>query len=164
MVGYLLRTLPVAIRARRHAGSTTVSRLARRVEPGQVDVNLHMNQAAYAQVMELGRVDWMFRSGAWARWRADGVKPIVVEQHITYRRELKPLAAYVVESRLVGVDGRLARFAHHLRVEDRVHALGQVKALMVGPGGVLDADAVAAACAGLIAEGPTVSDWRIVGP
>ena len=108
MLGYLVRTLPVALRARwRRSTGTTVSRLKRRVSLREIDLFLHMNQAAYAQVMELGRVDWAIVSGAYQTWRKMGITFIAAEQTITYRRELRTWATYEVDTRAVGIEGRL---------------------------------------------------------
>ena len=162
MLRYLVRTLPVVLRARLRSGGN-VSRLHRRVGLRDIDVNLHMNQAVYAQVTELGRVDWILGSGAWDRWRAQGISPVVAEQRIVYRRELKPLTPYTVETRAVAVEGRLLCFESHLRVGDRVHALCEVKLIFLGEGGVLDADRVEAICEGLLVPPLPVSDWRVTG-
>ena len=166
MLGYLSRTVPVIVRARVRARGEKISRLARRVWPHEVDLNRHMNQSVYAQVMELGRVDWILRSGAWDRWQAASVKPLVAEQHIVYRRELGPFARYTIDTRLVAVEGRLAVFSHLLLFGDgeigaRVAARGVVKFLFVGSGGVLPADAVPVLCEGLFAPEIQIADWRV---
>lgn len=161
MLGYLLRTVPVMLRAQVARDGQLVSRLRRRVWPHEVDINRHMNQAVYAQVMELGRVDWLLRSGAWRRWQEAGVKPVVAEQHIVYRRELTPLASYLLDTRAVSVDGRLLSYEHHLLLGERVAARGVVKLIFIGPQGVLAPDAVPALCEGLLTEPLPVSDWRV---
>jgi acyl-CoA thioesterase FadM len=161
MLTYLTRTLPLVVRAQLGRDGRTVSRIRSRVSPRQVDVNLHMNQAAYAEVLELGRLDLIVRSGAWDRWRAAGIKPVVAEQRIVYRRELKPLARFEVDTRAVAVDGRLLCFEGHLVVGDRVHARGDAKLIFLGPDGVLAPDRVAAACEGLLADRLPVEDWTV---
>ncbi|MEM9620971.1 MAG: hypothetical protein AAF993_04930 [Pseudomonadota bacterium] len=57
-----------------------MSRVHRRVRPSEVDFNLHMNQAVYAQVGELGRTDWMLRSRFWPHIRDQGAKPMMANQ------------------------------------------------------------------------------------
>ena len=164
MLGYLARTLPLLIRARSRRGETLASRLARRVRPSEIDLNLHMNPAAYAQVGEVSRTDWVIRSGAWDRWSEAGVRPVVAEQHIVYRRELKPLQRYELDSRAVGFDGRLLCVETHLVVGDRVHARMEVKLIFVGEGGVLSAEAARDACEGLVTEPLEVEGWRVIEP
>jgi acyl-CoA thioesterase FadM len=161
MLGYLMRTVPVLLRAQLGQDGRLVSRLQRRVWPHEIDLNRHMNQAVYAQIMELGRADWLLRSGAWERWRAQDLNPIVAEQTITYRRELGPLARYVIDTRAVGTEGRLVRFEHHLLLGERVAARGQVKLLFVGKQGVLPAEVVPALCEGLLCEPLPVVDWHV---
>ncbi len=163
MLGYLVRTLPPIVRAAAARERSLISTLHRRVSPREIDLNLHMNQARYAEVMEVGRGDCMMRSGAWRRWRGAGVNPVVAEQRLVYRRELKPLQRYTLDSRAVAVEGRMLRFVHHLLVGDRVHTRGEVTLLFVGPDGVVPAERVAELCADLVVAPLRIEDWRIVG-
>ncbi|TNE85080.1 MAG: acyl-CoA thioesterase [Deltaproteobacteria bacterium] len=161
MLAYLARTLPIVVHAQFRQDGSLISRIERRVLPHELDLNLHMNQARYAQVMELSRTDWVLRSGAWDAWRADGVKPVVASQKITYRRELKLGQRYTLESRCLGLDGRLLRFETHVLVGDRVHAMGEVSLIFIGPDGVLDADALSPLVEPYLAEPLEVVDWRV---
>ncbi|HHO53163.1 MAG TPA: acyl-CoA thioesterase [Deltaproteobacteria bacterium] len=162
MLGYLLRTVPVAVRARVRQDGRLISRLRRRVALQHVDLNLHMNQAAYAEVMELGRTDWLLRSGAWSRWRAAGSYPVVAEQRIIYRRELKPLEAYVLDTRAVALYGRFLVFDHYMLVGNQVHTHNQIKLIFVGSDKVVGADAVSVLCRGLVTEPLQIEDWRVI--
>jgi acyl-CoA thioesterase FadM len=161
--GYIARTLPVIVRASLHRDGSLVSRLRRRVRLSELDPNMHMNQAVFAMVTEYGRTDWVIRSRAWARWRGVGVKPVVAEQRIVYRRELRAWARYVIDTRATAVDGRLLCFQSLMLVGDRVHARSDVKLIFIGPRGVLSADELAPLCEGLLAPPVEVEDWRVVG-
>ncbi len=161
MLGYIARSLPVALRARVGRDGRKVSRITRRVRLSEVDLNGHMNQAAYAQVMELGRLDWVIRSGAWARWQRQKIGPVVAEQKIVYRREMKPLRRYAIDTRAVGLEGRLLAFESLMIVGDRVHAKADVKLIFVGPSGVLSPDDTRAICDGYVTEPLAVRDWRV---
>ncbi|MCB9570063.1 MAG: acyl-CoA thioesterase [Myxococcales bacterium] len=163
MLSYLVRTIPVIVRATRNRDGRLVSRLERRVRFGEIDPNLHMNQAVYARVAEYGRTDWVIRSQAWQRWRSEGIKPVVAEQHIVYRRELRAGTRYLVDTRATAVDGRLLRVESVLLVGDRVHARDDTKLIFIGRDGVLAADAVQACCAGLLSEPLAIEAWQVVG-
>lgn len=163
MFQYIPRILPAAIRAKLGADGRIISRLNRRVKIREIDLNRHMNQAVYAEVFELGRLDWVLRSRAWPRWRSQGVHPVVAEQRIVYRRELKPLQRYTTDTRAVHLDGRLLCFEQYLWVGDRVHALGECKLIFIGGAGVLSADEVAEQIDGLLSPGLCVDEWRVVG-
>lgn len=163
MLSYLARVVPAYLRARTLGADAHVSRLNKRVWPAQIDINVHMNQAVYPQVMESGRIDLVVRSGALSAWRAMGANVVLAHQHITYRRELRLGAKYVLDTRLVGVDGRLLLLDAHFLVGDRVHAVGRVGLLSVGPDGVLSAEAVAKLATPYLVEPLQVEDWRLVG-
>ena len=140
-----------------------MSVIRRRVGLHEIDTNRHMNQAVYAQVFELGRVDWFVRSGAWQLFSSQGVHPVVAEQRIVYRRELAPFARYAIDSRAVGVTGRLLDVQSTLVVGDRVHAQCDVKLIFIGKDGVLSPEAAAELGIGLLTEAMVVRDWRVPG-
>ncbi len=162
MIGYFSRLLPVALKARFRSSSSLVSRLPQRVSFRQIDLNRHMNQAQYPVVMELGRTDLLLGNGSWSAWQAAGFNPVVAEQCLRYRRELKPLQKYVVDSRVVDVEGRFIVLEHYLLVGSAVHASGTVKLIVVGKNGVLDASAVEDMARRWCAERLVVENWQVV--
>lgn len=160
MLRTYLRMAPVLLRGRL-ASRTNVSEVPRRVAWHQIDLNRHMNQACYASELEVGRAHWLVRSGAWARWRAAGLNPVVANQRIEYRRELRPFQAYRIETRALALEGRLLHLQGHLLVGDRVHARGDVRLLFIGPDGVAPADTLGPHVDGLLAPPLAVVDWRV---
>ena len=162
MISYLARVIPAYMRARLSGDGARVSRLNQRVWPTQIDINLHMNQSVYPQVLESGRLDLVVRNGALAAWRATGTNVVLAHQHITYRRELRLGMPYVLDTRPVGVDGRILLVDGHFLVGDRVHAMAQVGLLSVGPDGVLSAEEVEAMAAPYLVEPLRVDSWRVV--
>lgn len=161
MIGFFARMLPIAFRARRAEGETLVSTLPLRVQLREIDINVHMNQAEYPRVMELGRTDWFLRTGAWRRWRARGINPMVAEQTLTYRRELKPRQRYAIDTRAVGVEGRFLVVESHILVGERVHTRGVAQLLFVGPQGVMKAAEVAELAAEVQTSPLVVHDWTV---
>lgn len=160
MLRYTLRLVPLVLRAR-FSGPSTVSRLGRRVRLTHVDFNRHMNQAAYAVVAEEGRTDLVLRSGLWPHLRERGILAVVASQQITYRRELKPLQRFVVDSRAVAVEGRLLRIDSHLLVGRTVHARVEARLIFIGSDGVLPPEAVPPVVEGFLHAPLSVDDWTV---
>jgi acyl-CoA thioesterase FadM len=161
MIAYLARTFPVVLRSLARRDGALVSRVERRVRPSEIDLNLHMNQAAYLRVCELGRTDWVIRAGALARWREAGIKPVVAEQRVVYRRELKPLQRYALETRAVRVEGRLLWLETHLLVGAKVHAKVDAALIFIGEGGVLSPEQARQAAAPFVTEPLAVEGWTV---
>lgn len=164
MLRYLAETLPrVLWELRPTPGARPLHlRTRHRVGLADIDLNRHMNQAAYARVCEHARVSWMLRTGALQGWRAIGVNPMVARQTLTYRRELAPFQRFCVETRAVGLEDRLLRLEQVLVVGDRVHARDDLALLFVGQGGVCSASDVAGLCDGLFTAPLPVEAWRVV--
>lgn len=72
--------------------------------PNDLDPQRHMNNGVYLSMTDLGRVDLLVRSGIWRELNARNYYGVVVSSTITYRRSLDPWQAYVLETRLVGID------------------------------------------------------------
>ncbi len=156
------RMAPQVLRALlQRSDGLRVSRVRSRVYLDQVDFFGHMNQARYAEQFEVGRTDLVIRSGAWKAWRDDGVYPVVARQEITYRRELKPLQRFVMDSRAVGYEGRLLHIRGLMLVGDRVHARNDAFMIFIGPDGVLGEDEVRIHGDRLVTEPLAVDDWRV---
>jgi len=165
MLTVYLRMFPVLLRARLAAAaapSPVISRVRQRVHLDQIDANVHMNQARYADAFEAGRADWLVRSGAWSAWRAQGINPVVANQRIDYRRELRPWQRFVIDTRPLAVEGRLLHIQGHLLVGDTVHARNDLRLIFVGPHGVLAPGEVEALCRPVLTEPLTVKDWKVV--
>ncbi len=161
MIRYIARIAPVVLHALLDRSTPAVSRLERRVGLADIDTNLHMNQAVYAQVMELGRADLIIRTGALRRWRQAGIKPVVASQRIVYRREIKRGARYLLDTRFTGINGRLPVLQTHLLVGDRVHARADVEVIFIGPDGVLDAEQAEVMARPYITAPLDVVDWQV---
>lgn len=116
-----------------------VGRLGWRVRLRYIDVNLHMNYASYLEVMELARWDWAVRTGQHRWWYREGIRPLVGSVTVDYRRELRPLAKFVVETRATGFDRRAL----------------VVEQCFVGPSGTIHARATLNL---VFRRGPTVLD------
>lgn len=79
----------------------SASSLAFRVWPLDLDLSLHMNNGRYLTLMDLGRLDFLVRSGLWRAVRANGWTPIASAIAIRYRRELRLFDTFRIETRLV---------------------------------------------------------------
>lgn len=85
----------------RIVAGTDVGRLGFRVWPGDLDLSLHMNNGRYLTIMDLGRLDFLVRTGLWRAVRKYGWTPIASSIVIRYRRELRPFDRFRLETRLV---------------------------------------------------------------
>jgi acyl-CoA thioesterase FadM len=60
-----------------------------------------MNNGRYWTIMDLGRADFMIRSGLWRAVLREKWTPVVSAAKIRFRRELKPFRAFRLETRIV---------------------------------------------------------------
>lgn len=137
MLSGRLRALGV-LAAALPAPRATVSRLEFRVWPTDVDLNVHLTNSRYPQLMDLGRLDLLVRSGVLGRMLLTDARPIAVETGVVFQRELRLGALFSLETRAVGRDRKAVVFEQRFLVKDDAHAVGRVKVLVVRRGKVIE--------------------------
>lgn len=77
------------------------SRLRYRVWPHDLDPSLHLNNGRYWSIADLGRTDLILRSGLWRAVLRHRWIPVVSAATIRFRRELRPLQTFTLDTRIV---------------------------------------------------------------
>ena len=158
----LPQTLEIARILARGAASPSrkISRLDYRVGVSDADMNRHLTNSRYFNYMDLGRWDWLIRSGCVGSvLLKQGVRPMVVDIHIQYRRELPFLADFTLDTRCVGSEGKTLLVEQHFLRGDRVHTRAELKILTVARGKVIPPDPLL-----VLKTNPLeIEDWRVVG-
>lgn len=103
-----------------------------RVLPNDLDLNFHMNNGRYCQIMDLGRIHMIGRQGLLQvlfrrRWRA-----IVASETIQFRRSLKIFDTYDLTTRVVGWDEKSFYVEQRFVSRGKLVALAYVKGLFIG--------------------------------
>jgi acyl-CoA thioesterase FadM len=113
-VSLFLRLLFTALVARFRARASVLGpcRTPFRVWPWDIDVLLHVNNGVYLSLLDVARVDLLFRCRAIGVLRAHGLYPVVAAQTIRYRRSLRLLQRFDVETRVLGWDERALLLRH----------------------------------------------------
>ncbi|MGE4481774.1 thioesterase family protein [Acidocella sp.] len=125
-------------------GMEEISCLYFRVWPLDLDLNLHMTNSRYLALMDLGRVDLILRSGAWAAMRRDRLGVVLAGAAMRFRRPLKPFARMTLATRLLGWDERWMYVEQIFTGPDGVACSAVVRAAfvkggkLVPPGPVLE--------------------------
>jgi acyl-CoA thioesterase FadM len=71
------------------------------VLPNDLDLNLHMNNGRYLTIMDIGRTDFVIRTGIFKNIMKGGYIPVLASANIRYRVQLEPFRAYDLQSRIV---------------------------------------------------------------
>src|ERR1044071_269431 len=96
------------------------TRVSLRVWPDDIDGNLHVNNGRYLTLADLGGVTWFLRSGVLAQARRFHAIPLIADSIAKFRRDLKLLQSFTLETRLVGWERRCIFLEHRFLVEQHV--------------------------------------------
>jgi len=149
----------LAATARRpRLGLLEESTLGFRVWPTDLDFNLHMNNARYLAVMDLGRLDLIVRGGLWRAVLRQRWQPVLAGSVVRFRRPLTLFQTFHLKSRLLGWDERWLYLDHRIEGPDGLACHAVMRAAFVAADGVVSPARVAAA-AGWSGSAPAVPAW-----
>lgn len=153
MIAVLLR-----LRGKPRLPLLATMRITVRVWPNDLDINRHVNNGRYLTLADLGRLDWFVRTGTLGYARQQKAWPIVGDAIAKFRRDLKLFQTCIIETRLLGWEGKWAFLEHRFIRKGRVLGVVAIRGLFRGPQGPLAPGDFLAALGGP-AESPPLPDW-----
>jgi acyl-CoA thioesterase FadM len=143
-------------RSRVEVLSTTRVRL--RVWPNDLDFNLHVNNARYLAVADVGRLHWFARTGLLRVAQSHKASPIVGDVIAKFRRDLKVFQSFEIHTRLIGWDARWGFIEHRFVRAGRVIGAVTVRGVFKGPAGTVEPAKLLGGL-GYTASPPALPDW-----
>ncbi|WP_028080326.1 thioesterase family protein [Solimonas soli] len=150
----------LSFRWRGRLGVLDTGRLRLRVWPGDIDMNLHMNNGRYFSVADLGRLDLGLRNQVWLKALKRGWRPVAGDSDARYSRSLQPFETYELQSRTLGWDQKWTYCEHRFVRDGRVCALVLVRYVFVSKQGPVPPAKVMEVCGGGAQTG-TLPDWAL---
>ncbi len=108
--------------------------------PTDLDMNMHMTNSRYHSFMDLSRIDFMIRNGAWGRVRAAGLYPVLSFSSIRFRRPIRPFQKFAVTSRVVSWDERWIYLEHKVLAGGDTAAITILKCTFLSKEGRIPTD------------------------
>jgi acyl-CoA thioesterase FadM len=103
------------------------TRVNLRVWPDDIDGNLHVNNGRYLTLADLGGVTWFLRSGVLSQARRFHAIPLIADSIAKFRRDLKLMQTFTIETRLAGWERRCIFLEHRFLVDEHVSGLVAVR-------------------------------------
>ena len=104
--------------------------LRMRVWPNDIDLNLHLNNARYLNIMDYGRTHLLARNRLLDHMLRSRWKPLVGAIWMTYRRSLPLFSCFTLTSRLVCWDDRWFYIEQTFTGREGLSAVGWVKGIL----------------------------------
>jgi len=129
-----------------------------RVWPHDLDLNMHMNNARYLSLMDLGRVDLICRSDllrviAAKRWQA-----VIGGAMVRFRWPLTLFQSFTLSSRILGWDERWFYIEHRIETVAAAACLTVVRAAFLDRGSIVPPP-TALAELGFDGSPPALPEW-----
>lgn len=130
-----------------------------RVWPTDLDLYLHVNNGVCLSLLDVARVDLMYRARLTGPVRARGWYPVVAAETIRFRKSLQPFDRFRVVSRVIGWDDKALLMGQDFMRGDEVVASAVIRSRFRAKGGGSVAPADLAAVAGVSPHWPPLPDW-----
>jgi acyl-CoA thioesterase FadM len=137
--------------------------LRMRVWPNDIDVNLHLNNARYLNIMDYARIHLLARVQLLDHILRSRWKPMVGAVWITYRRSLPLFSAFTLSSRLVCWDERWFYIEQTFTGREGLAAAGWVKGVLRDANGNVEPQRVIDSVAPGLASPPmpdAIATWN----
>ncbi len=95
-----------------------------------IDFNFHMNNGRYLTIMDLGRLDLMFRLGIISHVFKNLWMPVVGTAFVRFRQPIGALKKYELKTRIAAWDEKWFYIEHSFLSGGEVVAIGYVKGLI----------------------------------
>jgi acyl-CoA thioesterase FadM len=145
MIKLFGRMIPAAVRglARPTVPAGQIIATPFRVLPHDIDLNMHLNNGRYMQIMDVNRMEFMLRTGVAQVVLKQRWKPILGSIAIQFRRELRLWERAIASTRLAGWNGRWVYLEHRIDTPDgRPVAMALAKAAFRKNGGWVHPEAL----------------------
>lgn len=106
-----------------------------RVWPTDLDINMHLTNARYLSMMDLGRVELIMQTGMFKELMKRRWLPVVASANLKFYRQIKPFHSYKLKTRILGWDDKWFYIEQRFEVGQRLAAVGVIKGLFRGPEG-----------------------------
>jgi len=135
---------------------TTVVKM--RVWPLDLDFNRHVTNGRYFTMADVGRMDYVLRSGAYKVALRHKAFPIVGDVWGKFRRELRLFEAFEIHSRMLGWDDKWVFVEHRFMRKERVIGVVMMRGLFRSAKGLIDPQEFIAEM-NLDPQSPPLPEW-----
>lgn len=108
-----------------------------RVLPNDLDLNMHMNNGRYLTIMDIGRTDFVIRTGMFQKVIRAGQIPVLAAATIRFRVQLEPFREYALQTRIVCWDEKWAYMEQRFIITKGKKA-GEIAAIAIVKGAFYD--------------------------
>lgn len=102
-----------------------------KVHPNDLDINIHMNNARYNTMFDLGRFDFLVRTGLIKLIWKEKWRPIIGSAMVTYLKSLKLYEKFTISTKVVHFDEKWFYLEHLLKKNNDLMARAFVKCLFL---------------------------------
>jgi acyl-CoA thioesterase FadM len=105
------------------------SELTLRVLPTDLDINMHLTNARYLSIMDLGRTELIIQTGMLKKILKRRWLPVVAVANLKFYKQINPFQRYKLLTKVIGWDEKWFYIEQRFVIEEKLAAVGVIKGL-----------------------------------
>jgi acyl-CoA thioesterase FadM len=105
------------------------SELTLRVLPTDLDINMHLTNARYLSIMDLGRTELIIQTGMLKKILKRRWLPVVAVANLKFYKQINPFQRYKLLTKVIGWDKKWFYIEQRFVIEEKLAAVGVIKGL-----------------------------------
>jgi acyl-CoA thioesterase FadM len=126
---FRLLWLFISASKRKRIGLTDESDLILRVLPTDLDINMHLTNARYLSMMDLGRTELIIQTGMLRKVFARRWLPVVAVANLKFIKQINPFQRFKLITRVIGWDEKWFYIEQRFEANEKLAAVGVIKGL-----------------------------------
>jgi acyl-CoA thioesterase FadM len=137
---FRLLWLFISASKRKRIGLTDESELILRVLPTDLDINMHLTNARYLSMMDLGRTELIIQTGMLRKVFARRWLPVVAVANLKFIKQINPFQRFKLITRVIGWDEKWFYIEQRFEANEKLAAVGVIKGLFRSKSGNVSTD------------------------
>ncbi len=102
-----------------------------RVWFNDLDPLMHVNNGVYLSLLDLGRIDFMIKTGMYEKIKKNNLYPVIASEGIKFKRSLKLFQKFEIKTKFSGFDEKYVYLEQSFWSKDKIYAKAIIKSIFL---------------------------------
>jgi len=102
-----------------------------RVWFNDLDPLMHVNNGVYLSLLDLGRIDFMIKTGMYKKIKDNNIYPVIASEGIKFKRSLKLFQKFEIKTKFSGFDDKYVYLEQSFWSKDKIYAKALIKSIFL---------------------------------
>jgi YbgC/YbaW family acyl-CoA thioester hydrolase len=96
-----------------------------------LDPLMHVNNGVYLSLLDLGRIDFMIKTGMYKKIKENKLYPVIASEGIKFKRSLKLFQKFEIKTKFSGFDEKYVYLEQSFWSKEKIYAKAIIKSIFL---------------------------------